>query len=1245
MNQRKELDHKAFVEKGSGVNSFFIQTKNNIEKSKTDKIERQSSFGNNNDNLIDLTSNNEIYQQFSQCYQIGTPLLNLSYSNISLPKRNNLLYPNSQYHYPLITQYSNNSNRDNNNKANEELIDIYKIVENSNLSNELKYILSNDINNNLISIWTSYYKNQITSTITSKLNQNISNISRANNNNMKQIQNSSFVDILQPNNITEIAGNKSQVKCMLNWLEVWAGTRTRKKKKNKRSRFNEDNDDDDDDILPNLLLLQGPSGSGKTSSVYTCAKQAGFNVIEINVSQNRSGVAVKKQVAEASQSYGLLGFSNDSMNNIECNKTVCCNCNNCNGSNSLNADSRTTGNLSLNLILFDDVDIVFDEDLSFHAEIKQLVLTSKCPIILTSHYPLDSSLNGVIPRRLLFSRPTSLEISNILYKEIQSKLGYFNQNITATSANNNELSKLSLLQFAFFYNCDIRLCLNNLQYLLLGGNNNSNKELEDSSIVCSNNSSSNISRNVSFNNNAIADKFNNGLFVPIISNIQPRNASIQGGETIIIHGLNFLQRRHNSNNTINSLSDITQDDIDNNEEFYTNFAKITVLVGNEVACCELISDEKISFIVPKLSFDGIYNVSITITSVISSSNKTMSVNSSYCGVSESWIRVKSKSSKDITNYFGSTSSIVSIENDFDNNNNNNNSHDDDDFEDEPLLGKQVKNKKKSRLIKNKSNYDSDNDDDIFETSYNKSIVKKDNKDVNKVVNKDVDIVVIANGITIDSTTADLESEKLFNAIKNVYKTHNIKENNFILTNNSETNQKIAPIESNIISVFTPIKILSQIDINKDLILNLKEIEKNRNICNHSTMTIADIDNGLECCHDKHTFQTNNISVHNFNKELNRQKLKDEMNVLLELESHVSLLDSITDSDLIFNCYTNLNTDNLRCDYDDEELNEGNKLSFGYNCRNELQNNKLITESNQLLNVMSSIIDLGVDVKLNKTYDIENSIDIYLNGNKVFNKNYVKEDEMNSCVSIEDATNKINLIDSKDKVKKEENAMILDEVEDTNTRSSLLDRNSSDDDEFDENMDDYDYDSSSDDNNTNKINNDIDDSNNNNNNSNNSQISIPWFDTSIKGKKKLFVTYFANSYFEYQLKNKLKSSFVSDIIINNAANNALINRYSMIGLISSSNTRLNSVSNSISMDYIPLLIRMLQSEIINTNTSELTSLFDLKPSPRSSSRSTRASMKKFVKFPHISYVTSNCYSDNQLDALISFGYKNMSRNNI
>ena len=44
----------------------------------------------------------------------------------------------------------------------------------------------------------------------------------------------------------------------------------------------------------------------------------------------------------------------------------------------------SNGSAELNLILFDEVDTVFEEDSGLYSAIQQLARTSKCPIVLTS---------------------------------------------------------------------------------------------------------------------------------------------------------------------------------------------------------------------------------------------------------------------------------------------------------------------------------------------------------------------------------------------------------------------------------------------------------------------------------------------------------------------------------------------------------------------------------------------------------------------------------------------------------------------------------------------------------------------------------------------------------------------------------------------------------------------------------------------------------------------------------------------
>ena len=139
----------------------------------------------------------------------------------------------------------------------------------------------------------------------------------------------SLADQFEPTSSVAMAGARHASRELFRWLQVWAGKRLSQKKKKKkaparrrggRGRGSSDDDDDDDDDLAssdqdndddasllsmNVAVVQGVSGSGKTSLVHTCARELGFNVIEINAAQLRCGSAIKKLFAEASQSHGL----------------------------------------------------------------------------------------------------------------------------------------------------------------------------------------------------------------------------------------------------------------------------------------------------------------------------------------------------------------------------------------------------------------------------------------------------------------------------------------------------------------------------------------------------------------------------------------------------------------------------------------------------------------------------------------------------------------------------------------------------------------------------------------------------------------------------------------------------------------------------------------------------------------------------------------------------------------------------
>lgn len=96
------------------------------------------------------------------------------------------------------------------------------------------------------------------------------------------------------------------------WLESWQdwraaapGSQAKKKKQRKKKQMEEDDEDEEDmdDGEPrSTTLITGPPGCGKTALVYATAAKLGFEVIEVNTSQLRSGAEVKKLFSEATQS-------------------------------------------------------------------------------------------------------------------------------------------------------------------------------------------------------------------------------------------------------------------------------------------------------------------------------------------------------------------------------------------------------------------------------------------------------------------------------------------------------------------------------------------------------------------------------------------------------------------------------------------------------------------------------------------------------------------------------------------------------------------------------------------------------------------------------------------------------------------------------------------------------------------------------------------------------------------------------
>mmetsp|Transcript_41130 Transcript_41130/g.80683 ORF Transcript_41130/g.80683 Transcript_41130/m.80683 type:complete len:1690 (-) Transcript_41130:48-5117(-) len=190
----------------------------------------------------------------------------------------------------------------------------------------------------------------------------------------------------------EVCGNAGQVFSLSDWLKSWS----EKSKKGKTteddsdSDFNDYFDDPDEDVAAgptNVVLLNGPFGIGKTLSVYTCAKQTGYKVLEINACQRRGATEIMKICGEATQSHRLsLEPTKESQlhsskkikkkDKQAVKKKV---------ATSSNASKAGAVNKKNTLILFEEIDNVFDEDKGFLLAIRSLVRTAKRPLLMTAN--------------------------------------------------------------------------------------------------------------------------------------------------------------------------------------------------------------------------------------------------------------------------------------------------------------------------------------------------------------------------------------------------------------------------------------------------------------------------------------------------------------------------------------------------------------------------------------------------------------------------------------------------------------------------------------------------------------------------------------------------------------------------------------------------------------------------------------------------------------------------------------------
>ncbi|OQU98107.1 hypothetical protein CLAIMM_03935 [Cladophialophora immunda] len=96
---------------------------------------------------------------------------------------------------------------------------------------------------------------------------------------------------------TELVGDERTHRQVLRWLKAWDEVVFPGSAKLKSMRAFDDKDPSQQHRK--ILLLTGPPGLGKTTLAHVCARQAGYEVLEINASDDRSRDVVKGRIKDA----------------------------------------------------------------------------------------------------------------------------------------------------------------------------------------------------------------------------------------------------------------------------------------------------------------------------------------------------------------------------------------------------------------------------------------------------------------------------------------------------------------------------------------------------------------------------------------------------------------------------------------------------------------------------------------------------------------------------------------------------------------------------------------------------------------------------------------------------------------------------------------------------------------------------------------------------------------------------------
>lgn len=126
-----------------------------------------------------------------------------------------------------------------------------------------------------------------------------------------------WVDKYRPRKFTELLGDDRTNREVMHWIRHWDYCVFGRAVKHVKSTKNVPTDGPEQSPLDiavdphnrperKILMLTGPPGFGKTTLAHVAARQAGYNVIEVNASDDRTGSVVQNKIGDALESQAVF---------------------------------------------------------------------------------------------------------------------------------------------------------------------------------------------------------------------------------------------------------------------------------------------------------------------------------------------------------------------------------------------------------------------------------------------------------------------------------------------------------------------------------------------------------------------------------------------------------------------------------------------------------------------------------------------------------------------------------------------------------------------------------------------------------------------------------------------------------------------------------------------------------------------------------------------------------------------------